>query len=207
MLKQNKHLTAAMYFFLSLPFVFWGCKHNVSGGGGGGSSSQLIPLKVGNSWTYRYVYYDSNGDSTSGEDTNIIYDDTVYNKTKYYSSHPDWDDDWYGNKSDGYYHIEFFEDHVNGPYLLKKYPVKKGEIFVNDYGNTVKVISVNEKITVFGHQYTCVHYRMEYSESDYWRREDEYYAPKIGLVYQYVEYYSNGYMYGYKYELKSYTLK
>lgn len=140
-----------------------------SGPTGPSPDESVIPLQIGNAWSYSYS--DTTGqyrqdirviDLSQGRYTLQYIDyfrdgDLGWNSGGYYRA-------W--NESDGYY---------DGEALKFKYPVETGDEYMRD-GNTVAVKSVEDSVTVPAGDFQCIRYH--FNNATYWV------APGIGLVKQ-----------------------
>lgn len=148
--------------------------------------NEVIPLTMGNSWSYNYTYLDDNGNQTnSGKMESTIDKDTTVSDITYYrySNHHLV---WYTNKDDGYRAFNSIPDKET-EILMYKYPVSKGDIYgTSEY--SVEVISVNEKITVPFGTFNVIHYSTTKLNSNSIMNNYEvksletFVAPGIGLV-------------------------
>lgn len=111
----------------------------------------IMPLKVGNTWTFRVSIYDTNGVpfSSSDEVLSITRDTTIGNEKwfRFGSS-------WVTNRSDGLWRLT----NSGTAYLVFKYPAKVNDTYSSD-GEQVVVTSINQTVSVLHGQYSCYAYR------------------------------------------------
>jgi hypothetical protein len=138
---------------------------------------EIIPLEVGNSWTYEIISYDTTGNET-GRDTsiNIVDEMRTFNSELWYHI----DHRWYTNRNDGIFHLEFFNVSPQEMYL--KYPASLGDQFFCDtlYCPFYKEVTSIDTIIInnLGGFY-CYGYKTVY---DYGTLYFDYVAPGIGVI-------------------------
>ena len=170
-------------YLLSLAFLF-SCTDSTSPED---SKLNLIPLKLGNSWSYNFTMYDSSGvESYSKIQTETIdKDTTILNNTWYsYSNTPH--GVWYCNKSDGhwgYLEAPLTATQKDTSMLIYKFPVSGGEIYGNTE-NPVEVISTDKKITVPAGIFEVIHTISHFPVSDNYLLHsfETFIAPGIGKI-------------------------
>ena len=174
----------------------------------------LIPLKMGNSWNYKFTDYDSSGTivQTENQIETIVKDTTITNSIWYsYNYLPN--GVWFTNKTDGYWSFvkkgtgNIVKDTST---IVFKYPTNVGDV----YGNVdipKEVIATNEEITVPAGTFKVIHITTNYqSLNNYLLNSFEtYIAPKIGVIKEMqIGKKPNGNTFvAFKRELESYTLK
>lgn len=127
----------------------------------------IVPLKVGNSWTFRVSIYDTNGVILSTSMfTNSITRDTTIGNEKWFGL----ESIWVINRTDGLWS----RTSGGNPYLVFKYPANVNDSY-NSNGDNVVVTSTNYPVTVPRGQFTCYVYTIA---SDFL----EYCAPNVGWV-------------------------
>ncbi len=131
----------------------------------GASIAELLPLTVGNSWTY---------------ETTITIDDVPYPDTLIYTLEIDrsitWEDEewyrliivdnpgpdvYYRNSENGLMGLMFSEEHPGGiSDLIQRYPVKTGDSWTLSDGSEMEVLYDNISVTVpYGRIDGCIVYR------------------------------------------------
>lgn len=138
-------------------------------------NNEIFPLAIGNKWVYQKTL-------GYGFDTTYTYQimmDTILNNEKWYG---------YGctlmkNNESGLWGIICDDTTANGnPYLFYKYPAVAGQEY--EYSDIlVKVISINEEVTVPAGKFICYHYRFPlYKEENLEVYMDYYLSPGVGMV-------------------------
>jgi len=170
-------------------------------------SDGLIPLKIGNSWTYQATIYDL--------DSNITFEGTYLqevfasfvsdNLTWYYIDKEPEAEQYprYTNKEDGYY--ELYNKNEIGK-LMFKYPCNKGDNYIFN-GPTIRVSSIDTNITTTLGNFNCILYRrqvFDYNAPPQYIVTEWYISPEIGVIRTYSFHPSYGTN---NYELLSYNLE
>lgn len=149
------------------------------------STGELIPLKVGNSWNYTEISYDSSGSIIQTQNVNrtMVKDTSILNYT-WYADNEAPDGVWFTNKPDG--HWAFIKANTgliinDTTILVYKYPPQVGDI----YGDSSEVVSIDEGITVPAGRFRAIHivgknpnsigYTLMYSC-------ELFIAPQVGIV-------------------------
>jgi hypothetical protein len=152
------------------------------------SNNKIVPLSIGNNWLYL-----SNDNLTvkptiSYSDERIA-KDTIINNVKYFVLEKLFSSDKSFCYNDSLGYFQSSKDYnVN-----IKYPVQVGEVFyMNPFSDTVKVVSINQKITVPAGTFECIHYQSfdTFSRTDdngvvigkYLAKVDFYYSVGVGMV-------------------------
>ncbi len=203
-----KKQTTFCLIILSLIFLIFACSNEdnpiitIATGSDG-----LIPLKVGNSWTYQATIYDLDSNITfQGTYLQEVFASVVSeNLTWYYIDREPEAKQYprYTNKEDGYY--EKFSENGIGE-LKFRYPCSKGDsyFFSDHYTN---VSSVDTNVTTTLGTFTCILYRREYldlfSNPPQSSVTEWYVLPEIGIIRTYYFIPSYG---TYNYELSNYIL-
>jgi len=134
-----------------------------SGGGNDGDEGQsaLMPLKVGNSWTYEVPQGDGSTEATLEITRSVTIDDE-----QHYEMDPgldqyetDGEPFLVRTEGDGVYVME--EDLVGFPL---KYPAEDGEIYTytDDDGNEYRITITDQTITVPAGTFDCLQYEIEF---------------------------------------------
>ena len=165
--------------------------------------TELIPLKIGNSWDYILTHYDSNGTIiNSNEQIDELYKDTVISGITWYAYKEDYISYFYAlsNKSDG---VWVYFGNIDSSVLFYKYPTFTGEKHLE-----YEVISLNTEVTTNAGNFKCLHIKYDFSGDGYTHLE-VFIAPGIGKVksLQYGLRSDNSSYLEYKSELKSYNLQ
>jgi len=172
--------------FISLAILTIGCGNdevsNSTGAGElnaacreSGSTCEIIPLAVGNSWTYEITTYDSLGQLLDC-DTSVetIGKDSVIDNETWYSISPI----WFTNRVDGLW----FNDIGFTEGLLYKYPAQAGDSFKCDLCTDYKIVqSIDTSINLGQGSFYCLKYlsTVPWGDTSY-----SYVAPGIGFFYQ-----------------------
>jgi hypothetical protein len=131
----------------------------------------IMPLKVGNSWTFRVNFNDTNGVPISTSDVTLsITRDTTMGNEKWHSL----GSSWATNRSDGLWSL----NNAGNAYLVLKYPAKVNDTYNSD-GEQIVVTSINQAVTVAQGQFSCYVYRSLASGSSEYV---QYCAPNVGWV-------------------------
>ncbi len=115
-------------------------------------SQEIIPLKIGNSWTYEDVEYDPDYQSEVAFDTlhESITVDTTISATKWFSNSAN-NSYFSSNSTDGYYVTYKNNDGVFVNSLFFKYPCNindKYSIFIPDFNETFQITVIQTSIVV-----------------------------------------------------------
>ena len=142
------------------------------------SVMELFPLKVGNTWTFNFT----DEDNVTTEVVNTVKNEiTILQNEKWFVL--DYDNELQSvckNKSDGFWFADYnTESKIYTPELVYKYPASTGNQYETNSGIKVKVVSINEKITVPFGTFDCYHYEIDYGDD---MVTDEYFAPNVGLI-------------------------
>ncbi|NNG26989.1 MAG: hypothetical protein HKM87_05650 [Ignavibacteriaceae bacterium] len=170
-------------------------------------SDGLIPLKVGNSWTYQSTIYDLDSNITfQGTYLQEVFASVVSeNLTWYYIDREPEANQYprYTNKEDGYYEKEYETDKVE---LKFKYPCSEGDSYL--YGDHyINVLSTDTIITTTRGDFKCILYRLQFLDPGFpglrYHIAEWFISPEIGII----RYYSYSPSYGgLLWELLSYIL-
>jgi hypothetical protein len=144
------------------------------------SNNYIIPTSVGNYWKYKVALIDTLGDITNYDTTKFeILRDTLINGEKWF---------WFEREAQGTY-LRNFSDGLYGfnrdkRILLIKYPVKKGDTFINSTIDTTFVLEDNILIDVPKGSFNCVEFKSLYKGSDNLLRAITilYMSPGVGNV-------------------------
>lgn len=156
----------------------------------------LIPLKVGNTWTYNYEIDDGVLNQKTSMTTEVI-SEFIYNGEKHYrmqhinnSTNQVLSNKFYMiNKPDGYYMIN--DSGRTEPEIIKlNYPTFKGEVIVEEEYYKLYVEDTEYIYTTPMGKFKCIKYVVLHRYGDVIdAKAENYYAPGIGEVAS--EYYRN----------------
>ncbi len=177
------------------------CKKDDDPSGGGGLGGAIIPLKVGNSWTFRGTFYDTLGGvlSIPLDDLVIrITRDTTIGSDKWFGEQGS----WLINRLDGLWS----RTSAGREYLVFKFPANVNDSYDSN-GERVTVTATNQSVTVPQGQHSCYKYSSGGGSSSA-PEVIQYCAPNVGLVK--IEFYQRtlsgrNYLAG-SYDLKQLTL-
>jgi hypothetical protein len=151
------------------------------------SNPDLIPMAVGNKWSYKLTSYDSLGNVLYTESTSSSIDkDTIIDGTIWYGYEDGFNGIWNINKTNGYWIFvkAFYGYSLNDTtWMVYKYPCNVGETFGEaDY--PIQVVSKNEIISVPAGNFTTIHYSFIFANyNNYLLISNEVYVcPGIGVV-------------------------
>jgi len=181
-----------------LLFVISTCTNK--GTDSGISDEQIVPVAVGNSWSFvELPAAGFNGDTsvytlTITKDTMMtLLIDGVTNIGRWYrvTGFAGGPPTYYADRSDGHWMTFFINDGQNDipvVSLVAKYPASIGDTYtrlypppINSGSQNVEVISTGTSVTVAAGTFSCVGYRVTLI-SDGRRQVDAYYSPGVGLV-------------------------
>jgi hypothetical protein len=136
-----------------------------------GPIPELLPLKIGNSWTMKRTLFYPPGTLWFIDTVtfNVISDTTIDNQTWYNTSYGT-----YRNGPDGLYTWYF------GPLLTGKYPSFPYDTF-SVQGRTITILSTNEPKKIGSNFLLCYHYSESIPSSNGFQLQT-YFAPGIGWV-------------------------
>lgn len=181
-------MTKLLKILFFIIILFYGCSDKVSNPSGEtyNSNDVLIPLKIGNEWTYSHnVYSDDGNIMMHMEYTSKIEKDSTLKGTKYFfyympDSTNDIDDHWeaYSNKKTGLYKLLIYKNGLYNEELKFKYPGNIDDNYYNTEGkNTIE--SINSGVDVPAGYFTdCYMYSIKNETSI----TQTYYKPGVGMV-------------------------
>jgi hypothetical protein len=153
---------------------------------------EIMPLQSGNAWTYQLTNYDASGTiRSSAEVTTFILGDTLIDGEHWSAYGPVYPgSEFFMNKADG---LWYRQRNVSLPGLMAKYPASPGDVFTEEHGDTVRVLSVERDVTVPAGSFRCHEYeqRSEVLAGDIIRfRYRRCFSPGVGMVLieQYIQY-------------------
>lgn len=144
-------------------------------------SKTLMPLAVGNSWSYsKMTRLYTDGSIEIDKSTVEITGDTTHVEDIWYTTSAG----EYMNKVDGLY-IHFY--YILGTYgpVVYRYPARAGDTYTNpalDGTSLVTVISLSKAINVPAGQFNCVGYNSIINNADGFWSTNRYFAPDVGNV-------------------------
>ncbi len=147
--------------------------------------TDLIPLTLGNMWTYKDIKYDTTGalvDASTYMVTSAK-DSVLYGRLMHHAA------GWYTNADSGV--IQYFgysTTGINGPLdtasyfgLFLKYPVVKGASYYSPLGG-VSVPSIDTMINVPAGSFHCIRYNFHSMLALKYELFDYYVCPGVGIV-------------------------
>ena len=157
----------------------------------------LIPLEIGNEWTYRITYYDSTGLEIAIKKITIdVTEEIKNNEDSWYSTNDSLKiltDGILSNREDGLWFM--CNDSLKQEYKAFPYPVSVGdEININilnkNFGFPAyilrKILAINEKIDVEAGSFNCIKYwdvlKKNNGDTMYNPFAVYYFSPKVGLI-------------------------
>lgn len=177
-----------------LVLVFSSCKYddNIITPPKRSSKNEIVPLSVGNYWKYKFTDYESSNPTIRYSEEHITQDTIIDFQEYFVLEQVGFDNKMFSfNDNSGYNQIPNIFDFNFGMYV--KYPAQVGdEFYYNQFVDSVKIISINKKITVPAGTFECYHYQ----SFDTFSRMDEsgnvieklisqldfYYSVGVGLV-------------------------
>ena len=160
--------------------VSWACEDAGSPVNFGESSAPILPLKTGNTWSYRISLYDTLGSLIE------LYFDTVVVQSPTIVSGEEWylwrdPDEYLADQTSGTWYRNIRSDTMSAPGLFYKYPVSVGESWISPHMMystiSVKAISTDAVIDVPAGRFACYVYQLGASQIF------DYLVPGIGLVF------------------------
>ena len=134
--------------------------------------SELIPLQIGNQWTFIRTEFDTLGLITKMDTIQYkITEDTLINNQKWFKQ--SYWQVFYRNDEEGFW--EFYSE----PKLAYKYPAQEGSKFYNNFGWEVTVISTDTLINTPLGSLHCYQYQLEL----YGFKTNNFLSPVFGFVY------------------------
>ncbi len=156
MKKRNILLTV---LFLSV-LVLNSCKNDDNSTNPNEASNGIIPLKIGNYWSWNYTVFDDSGNKMITYDRIERVDyDTVINNQRWYVTIMYYETNLYTNNSDGYYSCHYTgSGPISAPVLNFKYPGKVGDTWNNNDGSKMRINSTNLKYSIPLGEFICYEY-------------------------------------------------
>ena len=169
---KTKFLYPAFFFVILIIFVAAGCSKNEI------DKSVILPLKIGNYWVYKVT---NTIDGKVETDTLKVARDTLIKGEKWFIVNHTSEHSFVlilQNKSDGLHMVDYY----NTPHIFLKYKAIPGEVFTpRKEKDSVKVISINEKVVVPAGTFECYIYGSP--QTDINTKEDHFcMAPGIGCI-------------------------
>lgn len=187
-MKYSGYIVLVIMVFLA---IGCGTKDPLKSSTDGDGVLNIMPLRVGNSWTYDFKVFQPNNPTPiyAFDWTLKIVSTQVINDTTWYLGYHiltdgievDTLDYYYTNLANG---LWVRESLASTPYFRVKYPADQGEVFeaFNElYGivSAVSVISTATSVTVPHGTFQCYNYRMIPSSTF---QIDDYFRPGLGWV-------------------------
>jgi hypothetical protein len=175
-----KLLLIFLLIFFTL-FILSSCKKSNNPVSPSDTQQQIWPFKIGNTWDYHVVSFDSTGKVSGYGNTSIsVSSDTVAGNETWFKISNNSSGIYYTNRSDGLWIMS------NGlQTILYKYPGNAGDIY-HLFADSVSIESKDTLVTTSLKQYNCYLYRIFYNGKPI---EDDYLSPGVGLVAE--DYYSS----------------
>jgi len=174
------------------------CKKNTSPISPENIYTEIVPLKIGNTWLYEFTVYDSLMNATSSSQLEAtICCDTLVNEIYYYTFDKE-SDLWYFNNNSGLWTIRnSVLNDFTAPSLHYKYPCKVGD----KYSYFFEVASVDTSILVPAGKFKCIFYYSDIVEY--------FVSPGIGTIKSssYIKNDRNEYYELLRYELIDYSIQ
>lgn len=152
------------------------------------SKNEIVPLSIGNYWKYKYTDYEDSNEVIKLSEEFITKDTVLENETRFVIEQK-------GSEFNKIcYNNSFGYNQTSNNYeQFVKYPTFVGDYFLfNDLFDSVKVISMNKKITLPAGTFECYHYQSfdKYTKVDengviigqFLFQFDLYYSVGVGLV-------------------------
>jgi hypothetical protein len=162
----------------------------------------LLPLKVGNYWTYARLELDSTGNIIDTVETftdRVLAEKKLGNETWYYYGLLGRTDTseaiLYKNREDGLYICSRGAgDIIDSPHLFLKYPTAINDTFTSKY-HFMKTLSLNENISTKIGDFPCIkYYGNRYPDEKFdFGYELMYFTPGIGQIEYFREFHSWNY--------------
>lgn len=146
-------------------------------------SQYLMPLKVGNSWSYKYYQYDPSTDDTTEveEITWIITGTKTIENSQYFVFNND--DGVAQNRNEGLFTAGYDPD-LGGFFddLFFKYPIASGQVYtyypIEEEVDSIRIKVTEETIAVPAGVFNC--YAYQFIDRSY--ESIFYFAPGVGLI-------------------------
>ncbi|MDH3269448.1 MAG: hypothetical protein OEM46_11405 [Ignavibacteria bacterium] len=177
--KGNQYL-----LFILTSLVIYNCSESTEPDN---SISELIPLKIGNTWNYNRTVYDSTGAVIYDENiTSTVEKDTTINGIEWFDYNDVPAGIWFTNKSTGYWAFvnastgNFLND---TSFIVYKFPTQVGDLY-DIPGSTVEVIAIDEIVLVPAGKFKIIHLVSTYpSPISYLMDSFEIFiAPGVGII-------------------------
>jgi len=144
-------------------------------------SNVLMPLDVGNSWTYRQITFQYPDNSSSISDKGMtISKDTLRDGETWFRI----GDDEYINKSDGLHIMKYNFFGTYGP-IIYRYPATVGDAYNNpdiQGSSYITVTDLAKPINVIAGEFTCIGYKSVVNIGEDTWTTHTYFAPDTGIV-------------------------
>ncbi len=177
-----------LFFTLLLITAAFACDKDSTGP----DDSHILPLALGNSWTFSVYTIHTDGTTTSvhTETTEIISSTVIEGETWYIPQFIQGDDTLGGitttfwtNRGNGLYEMKI-PDHPE-PYLLYKYPAQKGEAYSLPFTTETiaQIKSIDTLVDVpYGNNFKCYHYNIADGSIIDAPVSDHFLKPNLGFV-------------------------
>lgn len=204
--KGNQYL---LFIFTSL--LIYSCSESTEPDN---SITELIPLKIGNTWNYIRTVYDSTGTVEYTENNNSSVErDTIINYIKWFGFTDAPASVYFTNKSGGYWALQTVVPNYfpyDTSFIIYKYPTQVGDIY-GDLESPREVIAVDEMIIVPAGEFKVIHIITTYIDSTNYLMDsfETFVAPGVGIIkrMQIGKKYDGTNFVVFKDELESYSVK
>jgi hypothetical protein len=139
-----------------------------------GAYPPLLPLQVGNSWTFNATHFDTSGAITVVDtlEFKVLKDSTIQGQLWYLTTRG-----FYRNSPQGLW----FLDEDKTPTLIYRYPGSPGDQYIGSANTSVQIISVADSKVVPSGIRVCYHYRLTTLAPNQ-LQTDDYFSPGVGWV-------------------------
>ena len=178
------------------------------------STTQLIPLKIGNIWTYTRTVYDSTGTVQYTENINSsVEKDTSINGLKWFGYSDVPAGIWHTNKSNGYWAFvaaNYGYSLNDTTMIIYKFPSQVGDVY-DIFEIRREVAAIDENILVPAGRFKVIHLVDTYTDSTNYLQDsfETFIAPGVGIIkrMQFGKKYDGTKFVVFKDELESYSVK
>jgi hypothetical protein len=167
-----KNKNVLFLFVLLFALVLQSCQKNASTEVNVVENKPIVPLSVGNTWSYSGISYDTLGSIVESYlESSGVSNDSIISAVRYFLYDNSW---WSSNTDTGLVCL-----YRQGSQYLYKYPVVKGEKFLSIFGDTY-VSCVDTIIQVPAGSYNCIRY--EHLVNGNIRYQTKFISPGNGVV-------------------------
>ncbi len=153
--------TLLIYLSIIVLLMIDGCKKNDNpvDNGGAVQATELMPLKIGNQWTYRNISYDTSG-NVQHIDTSmfkIVRDTTIQSEKWYFIGRDSTAIELLTNRSDGLWYMRV-SIAPQAAILFAKYPANVNDTWLCADSSTAKLSAKDVNVSVPKGTYACFQY-------------------------------------------------